>query len=185
MDKALVLALLLLTPIVSAVAAPAPAGLPVPLADARPANLAQGWSTLAPAQQRELRARYEAWKALDEDSRHRIRRAAVAVTQLPASKQQELRAQFENQDQMIRDGWWLGPELGALYPKLQPLFGFVPVEQRPAFLALLRQLDDGDRAQLALISQRTPPQDRDALRSELLAIPASQRAEWLRRNVNR
>ena len=69
------------------------------------------------------------------------------------------------------------------WPKLQPLLGYLPEAQREPMLALLRQLDARQLEQLGLLSQRTPPQEREALREELLATPAATRSEWLRRKL--
>lgn len=175
--------LLVLLPV--AVSLAAPATLPV---DALPASApATGpqshWAALAPAQQRELRARYAAWRALPESERQRVRRAAAEMAALPAAGREALRDRFLGLDRLHRDGWRLGPELGALYPKLQPLFGYLPEAQREPMLALLRQLDARELAQLSLLSQRTPPQEREALREELLAVPAAGRDEWLQRKL--
>jgi hypothetical protein len=165
-------------------AAPAP-GLPG-LAPAPPqlsASPAASWSALAPAQQRELRARYAAWQALPETERQRIRQAAARVATLPPAEREALRGRFLDQDQLHRDGWLLGPQLGALYPKLQPLLGYVPAEQREPLITLLRQLDAEQLTQLTLISQRTPPQDRAELRAQLLAVSVAGRSAWLREKV--
>lgn len=169
-----------------AVVAAPPAGLPG-LPPAQPpapsADPAVSWQALAPAQQRDLRARYAAWQALPETERQRIRQAAARVAGLPATEREALRARFADQDQLHRDGWRLGPQLGALYPKLQPLLGYVPAEQREPLMALLRRLDAEQLAQLTLISQRTPPQDRAELRAQLLAVSAAGRSAWLREKV--
>lgn len=141
------------------------------------------WSALGPVRQQELRARYAAWRALPESERQRVRAAAGAMAALPADERAALRDRFLGLDRLHRDGWRLGPQLGALYPKLQPLLGYLPEPQREPMLALLRQLDAQQLAQLALLSQRTPPQERDALRAQLLAVPASGRGEWLRRKT--
>ena len=160
-------------------------GLPAPVAQTPAASPAAQWSTLTPAQQRQARANYAAYKALDEASRQRIRAAAAAWAHLDRAEQQTLFARFHSQDHMVRSGWRLGPALGAVYTKLQPLLGYVPAHQREPLLALIRSLDDGQREQLVLISQRTPPQERAGLREQLLALPAGARAQWLRENVTR
>ena len=59
----------------------------------------------------------------------------------------------------------------------------LPEAQREPMLALLRQLDARQLGQLGLLSQRTPPQEREALREQLLAAPASARGEWLQRRL--
>jgi len=141
------------------------------------------WPALGPVRQQELHARYAAWRALPESERQRVRAAAAAVAALPADERAALHGRFLGLDRLYRDGWRLGPQLGALYPNLQPLLGYLPEAQREPMLALLRELDAGQLAQLALLSQRTPPQERDALRAQLLAVPAGDRGDWLRRKT--
>ncbi len=160
---------------------PAPAGAtPASMADTRsPAAFAQ----LSPEQQRQRRADYASWKALPEGERERIRQAAARFAALPAEQQQRLREQFQAQDQTFRDGWRLGPQLGMQFPKLHGLFGLVPPEQREAALAALRQLSPAQLTQLTLVAQRTPPQERDAVRSAFLAVPAAERDAWLKRQA--
>lgn len=161
----------------------APPAIPVPLAEAPVTNagLPARWNTLPPARQREVRARYKAWRALPESERQRQRDAAAGLAALPVVEQQALRARFAGLDRLYRDGWRLGPQLGAFYPALQPLLGYLPETQREPMLALLRQLDARQLGQLSRLSQRTPPQEREALRTELLALPAAGRAQWLQR----
>lgn len=155
-------------------AAPAPVAAP-----AAPASFAQ----LDAPQQRQRRADYAAWRALPESERERIRQAAARFNALPADQQQRLRQQFQAQDQAFREGWRLGPQLGLEFPKLHGLFGFVPPEQREAALAVLRQLSQAQLAQLTLVAQRTPPQERDKVRGAFLAVPAAERDTWLKRQA--
>ncbi|WP_269789880.1 DUF3106 domain-containing protein [Stenotrophomonas sp. Iso1] len=143
------------------------------------------WATMTPQLKRELRARYAAWQVLPEPERQRIAQAATALATMPVAQRDSLRARFQGMDQMHRDGWLLGPRLGALYAKLQPMLGYLPAEQREPMLALLHQLDAAQLEQLSLISQRTPPQERAALREQLLALAPAQRAAWLQQNVAR
>ena len=143
------------------------------------------WSTLTPAQQRELRTQYAAWRALDESERQRVRHAAAAFAALPGERRSALQVQFRNQDRLYRDGWRLGPRLGAAWPKLQPLLGYLPDGQRGPMLALLRQLDEKQLQQLVLVSQRTPPQDRERVRAGLLGTTAANRNAWLQTQVVR
>ncbi len=159
-------------------------GLQQPPAASAPAATPQAsWATMTPPQRRELRARYAAWRALPETERQRIRHAAASLASKSASDQAGVRAQFQNMDQMHRDGWLLGPQLGITYARLQPLLGYLPQDQREPMLALLRQLEPTELELLSLISLRTPPQGRQALRSELLAVPAARREAWLRAKV--
>lgn len=138
------------------------------------------WQQLDAAGRAEVRARYEAWGALSEADRARIREAQARFASLPPDQQQALRTQFQAMDALHRGAWLLGPRLGRYYVSLQPLFGFVPPAQRAPALAMLRSLDEPQLQQLAVIAQRTPPQDRAALRNELLALTPAARAQWLR-----
>ena len=186
MNKHLLAGLLLAVPIFPALAA-APASLPPVLDEAAQAVVgpAANWAALAPAEQRELRARYAAWRALPAAERQRIRSAAAALAALAPDKREELRQRFLGLDRLQRDGWRLGPQLGAVYPQLQSLLGYLPQAQREPMLALLHQLDAQQLAQLAVLAQRTAPPQRDALREQLLAVPAAERGQWLRQQLAR
>lgn len=191
MNKYVLASLLLALPLsLSAAPQPLSVPLPPPVPGTSPATPASTAAT-APAefvqldaqQQRQRRADYAAWRALPEAERERIRQAAARFNSLPADQQQRMRQQFQAQDQAFRDGWRLGPQLGLEFPKLHGLFGFVPPEQRETALAVLRQLNPAQLAQLALVAQRTPPQERDAVRSAFLAVPAAERDSWLKRQA--
>ncbi|MBB4127405.1 hypothetical protein GGR77_002719 [Xanthomonas translucens] len=151
-------------------------------APAAPAAAADPPPALTPAQ---LRERQAAWDALDATVQARLRQVASAFAGLPAEQQHTLRTQFAALDTLERHGWLLGPELGSEYWALQPLFGYVPDAQRTALLGLLRTLPAEQREHLALLSQRTPPQERATLRRELLAQGADTRAAWLRQRAAR
>lgn len=192
MNKSVFASLLLALPL-SLSAAPQSLSLPLPppVPGSSPAAPVPATATPAPAgfaqldaqQQRQRRADYAAWRALPEAERERIRQAAARFNALPADQQQRLRQQFREQDQAFRDGWRLGPQLGLEFPKLHGLFGFVPPEQRETALAVLRQLSPAQLAQLTLVAQRTPPQERDTVRSAFLAVPAAERDSWLKRQA--
>jgi hypothetical protein len=167
-------------------AAPQPLALPTPVSTPTPTTspaIPATAAALDPAQLRELRSRYAQWQALPEAERARIRDAARRVAALSAAQQQTLRATFNEQDQRFRDGWLLGPQLGQQFPKLQGLFGFLPAEQRAPALAVLHQLSVDQLAQLTLVAQRTPPQERDQVRSQFLALAPAGRDAWLREHV--
>lgn len=161
-------------------AADGPGAVATPRTAAPPA-----WPQLAPEQQRERRAQYASWRALSEAERQRVREAAARFAALPPAQQQDLRSQFQAQDQAFRDGWRLGPLLGEYFGRLQGLFGFLPPEQRAPALAVLRQLSREQVAQLALVAQRTPPQQRDSVRTAFLAVPPAQRDRWLQEQAGR
>ncbi len=176
------LVLIVALPLYAAVPTAVPA-LPSAAASVIPASTQGSWASMSPTQKREVRSRYAAWQALPASEQQRIRQAAAAIAALPDAQRQALRARYMAIDQMHRDGWLLGPQLGVLYPRLQPLLGYLPAAEREPVIALLRQLDAAQLEQLSLISQRTPPQQREELRTQLLALAPAQRDAWLREKV--
>ena len=143
------------------------------------------WKVLPLAEREDRRARYQAWLQLEQAERTRLRAVAAEIATFPPQRQQALRAQFDALDASQRRGWRLGPALGADYEKLQPLLAYVPPAQRLPLLAALRAMSAEQRTGLAVLAQRTPPQDREALRGELLALSPAQVAAWLRRRLDR
>lgn len=143
------------------------------------------WDAQVPARQRELREAWQAWRALPAQDQQRMRAAAAGFAALPPEQQQALRAQYDALDGSDKRGWLLGPELGADYPKLHALVAQVPPAQRDALLSALRAMSPEARADLGVLAQRTPPQEREALRKQLLAVPAAQRDAWLRDRLDR
>ncbi|WP_161964742.1 DUF3106 domain-containing protein [Xanthomonas arboricola] len=162
-----------------------PASAPALSAAPSAAQQRARWAALTPAQQADLRARYAAWKDLTATDRVVLRQARERLHSLPEDQQRALRTQFSAMDRLHRDGWRLGSQVGAFYPQLQPLIGYVPVDQRERLLAVLRSLDAGQLEQLAVLAQRTPPQDRDGLRDALLAEAPATRSAWLKRQLAR
>jgi hypothetical protein len=69
--------------------------------------------------------------------------------------------------------------MGRDWPRVAPLFAFVPEDQRAALLALLRSADAEDIDALERLAQITPPEERDALRLDLLRVPAAERRAWM------
>lgn len=142
------------------------------------------WDALSTAQRQDQRARYQAWLALDASERAQLQAVATEFATFPIERQQALRQQFMALDDSQRHGWLLGPALGADYEKLHPLIAYVPADQRLPLLAALRAMDANQRADLAVLAQRTPPQERDDLRAELLAVPPGTFASWLKRKLD-
>ncbi|WP_163839195.1 DUF3106 domain-containing protein [Pseudoxanthomonas sacheonensis] len=138
------------------------------------------WNALPLGEREERRARYQAWLQLEAGERDSLRALAAQVDAFPPERKQALRAQFDALDDVHQRGWRLGPVLGRDYPSLHPLLAYVSAPQRLALLARLRSMDAQQRADLAVLAQRTPPQDRQALRSELLSVSPAQTAAWLR-----
>lgn len=137
------------------------------------------WDALPPSQRGERRERYLAWWALPAHERVAVHAAMRHYAGLPADQQQALRAQFEALDRSQRRGWLLGPSLGADYPALQPLLAQMPVADHEAVLRVLRAMTRQQRIDLAVLVQRTPPQERDELRRALLSTSAANRQQWL------
>ena len=143
------------------------------------------WNALPPAEQAPRRDAWLAWVALPRAQRLRLRTTAAAYAALPIEQQLALREEFDALDGSERRGWLLGPVLGRDYPRLQPLLAQVPSAQRGRLLAMLRAMSPGERSDLAVLAQRTPPQERDALRRALLSTAAVDRAAWLRTQLDR
>lgn len=141
------------------------------------------WNALPSREREQRRARYQAWLQLDANERVSLRALAAQVEAFPPERKQALRAQFDGLDDVQRHGWRLGPALGRDYAALHPLLAYVPASQRLPLLAKLRSMDEQQRVDLAVLAQRTPPQDRQTLRSELLSVPPSEVATWLRRKL--
>ncbi len=142
------------------------------------------WHALPPAERARQREAWTAVQALPHAERVRLQAAAARYAALPEPERQALRARFDSLDLGMQRGWLLGPTLGAAWPGLHPLFAAMPpAQQAPAMLALRGTSPQG-AADLAVLAQRTPPQDRDALRAQWLAVPADQRDAWLRAQVD-
>lgn len=143
------------------------------------------WHALPDAQRRQQRERWQAWQALSPSERVRIETAAAQFAGLPVREQLDLRARHAQLDEAERRGWLLGPTLGADWAGLQPLLMQVPEQQRDALLEALRAMSAQQRADLAVLAQRTPPQARARLRADLLATPAGQRGAWMLEQLER
>jgi hypothetical protein len=143
------------------------------------------WDALPTSVRRERRESWLAWNALPADQRVQVRAAALAFAALDVAQQQALRAQFAQQDATQRHGWLLGPALGADFAALQPLLMQVPAIERKPLLDALRALTPSERIDLGMLAQRTPPQQRDALRRALLSTADGNRASWLQSELAR
>ena len=147
-------------------------------------RLAQ-WNALPEQARRARRERALAWRALPSAERAQVTLAATVFATLPPEQQQALRNQFDALDGRDRHGWLLGPVLGADYPKLQSLLSFVPAAEQARLLQVVRSMTVNERADLAVLAQRTPPEARDALRRALLSTAVGNRAAWLRMQLDR
>lgn len=143
------------------------------------------WHALPPAQRRERREDWQAWQALPAAERLQVHAAAIAFAADPLPGQQALRAEFAQLDASERRGWRLGPALGSGFAMLQPLLLQVPEGERLPLLAALRTLTPTQRSDLGVLAQRTPPEQRDALRRALLSTADGNRASWLQSELAR
>lgn len=139
----------------------------------------QRWDAL-PAQARGARrGAWQAWRALPAGERLRLRSIAARWRLLAVEDRAALRARFAALPADARHGWWLGPDMGRDWPRVAPLFAFVPESQRGPLLALLRAADAEDIDALERLAQITPPEERDVLRLDLLRVPAAERRAWM------
>lgn len=143
------------------------------------------WESLPRAERAARRERYLAWQALPATERTLIAAAATRYAALPEDQQQALRERFDALDSSERRGWLLGPVLGADYPALQPLLAQVPEDEHAPLLEVLRAMSPGQRRDLAVLVQRTPPQERESLRRELISTAAGNRDQWLWSRLDR
>lgn len=146
---------------------------------------ANAWAALSPDERRRRREQHAAWQRLTADEQAQLRAMAVRWQQLAPAQQQAWRARFDSLDRSEQHGWLLGPTLGADYARLQPLLAQVPAGEQAPLLHVLRALTAAQRADLAVLVQRTPPQERPLLRRELLSTAADQRQAWLWQRLDR
>ena len=139
----------------------------------------QRWTALPPKARAARRGAWQAWRALPAVERMRLRDTAARWRLLASEEQAALRARFDALPADARHGWWLGPELGRDWPRVAPLFAFAAESQRDPLLALLRAADAEDIDALERLAQITPPEERDALRLDLLRVPAAERRAWM------
>ncbi len=177
-------------PLLAWLQATAPAGLamaagevapvaPVAVAPDTEMQRMRAWDRLPPRERGQRRGAWEAWRSLPAAERVALRAVVVRWRTLPADAQTTLCMQFAAQSFDARMGWWLGPRIGADWPRVAALFGFVDAGERDAVLRLLRTATPDEVEALARLAQSTPPEARAELRRALLAQPAATRGAWL------
>ena len=160
--------------------APASANVATPADDTTAlAQRQQRWDALPAKARGAQRGAWQAWHALPASERLRLRGIAARWQMLAGEERIALRTRFEALPADARHGWWLGPGMGRHWPRVAPLFAFAPEGQRDALLALLRAADNEDIDALERLAQITPPEERDALRLDLLRVPAAERRAWM------
>jgi hypothetical protein len=145
----------------------------------------QRWDALSARVRGEQRGYWQAWRALAPGERVQLREIGLRVRQLSIEEQQALHERFATQASDARAGWWLGPRLGRDWPRVAALFGFVEPGERERLLRFLREARAEDIDACARLAQSIPPEERAALRAELLAQPNAQRGAWLQARLQR
>lgn len=143
------------------------------------------WDASPASVRGERRGRWQAWRALVPAERIQLRGIGWRLRQLSTEEQQALGERFAAQSSDARAGWWLGPRLGRDWPRVAALFGYVGEAERERLLRFLREATPGDLDACARLAQSIPPEEREALRAELLAQPTAQRGAWLQARLQR
>lgn len=160
------------------------AGLDAPARTALRERL-RDWDALAPTEKARRRGPFAAWLALSGAERGQLRGVAGRFAALPPAGQQALREAFEALPSDQRQDWWLGPDVGAGFAELRPLFAFVPEGERAALRDLLRELTPATRADLAILARRLPASEREALRRDLVDAAPADRETLVRERLSR
>ncbi len=149
------------------------------------AERAARWDALPPLERGRRREAWQAWRALPPMQREQVGGMSREFAARPVAEREALRARYRALDASVQHGWRLGPVLGADYWRLHGLLAQVPAEQREDLLRVLGEMTSAQRAQLSVLTQRTPPQERDGLRRDLVATPPGQRQQWLWEQLDR
>lgn len=163
----------------------APTGMPAARLDAAVESAAlarriRQWDALPPTVRGARRAHWQAWRALDAGERVQLRAIARRFQPVSTDARRVLQDRFDAQSPDARAGWSLGPRLGREWPRVAALFAYVEAGERDALLRLLREASADEIDALERLAQGTPPETRADLRRDLLAVPRSQRAAWLK-----
>ena len=143
------------------------------------------WDALAVADRAARRGQLAAWGNLSPAEQAWVRAIARSFVERSAEEQVAAREEFDALPAEARQAWWLGPALGEWFSPVQPLFAYVPEDQRPPLLAMLRDLSPQARTDLALLARRLPAAERERLRRELLDAPADQREALVHARLGR
>jgi hypothetical protein len=140
---------------------------------------AEAFNALPPLERAQLRLGFERFRRLGGSDRQALAAAEEAFQALPDSQQEALRSEFAalpGGPQSV----WAGAADSELLSLAGEAFGFVPAGEREPTLQLLAALDAEAHALLKAMARRLDASQREALRAELLAAPASERAALLR-----
>lgn len=139
------------------------------------------WDAMPAAERLAPRARFDAWQQLGPEGRATARVAATWLAQASPEQQQELADTFQalplnQQSRFLRDA-----ATRDVFDTIDAVFPFVPETARTETLALVRALQPAARTALREQAKRMSPQQREALRKKLLALPADARASAIAR----
>lgn len=139
------------------------------------------WDAMPAAERLAPRARFDAWQQLGPEGRATARAAATWLAQASPEQQQELADTFQalplnQQSRFLRDA-----ATRDVFDTIDAVFPFVPETARTETLALVRALQPAARTALREQAKRMSPQQREALRKKLLALPADARASAIAR----
>ncbi len=151
-----------------------------PAEQARRLDRLARWQALSPAQRAALRLNLPYWRALAPDrQRALVERLAGHAARSPSERARR-EAEFEALSPAERRALLPSPGRSELEALARRSFAFVPPEAQEATLEMLASLGPQARQDLETLSRRLAPWQREALREELLALPAAERAAWLR-----
>lgn len=143
----------------------------------------RAWDEQPAGERARRRAPFQSWHAMPTQERARLRAAQARLVAMPAAEQSALRAQFLALDADSQRLWWLGPSLGQELAPIAPLFAFLPEDDRPALLEVLRGLEPSARIALGQLAPRLGEAQRQALRKQLLVMPAEARGDFIRQRL--
>lgn len=144
---------------------------------------AGAWDALPAAERARRRERFEAFQRMPPEEQARLRREFQRFRGLPPEQRRRLREEFERMTPAERRAFLLGARARETAEVARRAFAFVPPEERPATLQMLREFLPEDRRRLRALAQRLPPPAREELRRELLARSVAERSAYLRERL--
>jgi hypothetical protein len=151
-----------------------------PIAQARLMQRLQQWLAFPAEARQQLRERHAVLGTLSVAEQQAVRRRAAELATMPADERLALRSRFAALRPDQRRALLTDATKQDIAEIAQRVFAFVPAEARADTLALVEQLSPADRELLQQIARRQAPWQREALRLELLRLPADKRSAYLR-----
>ena len=133
---------------------------------------------LQPERRAQLLERATQWQGLTAAQREAFTRRAAEWDALPRAERDARRVNYR--------AWQaLTPDERARLQALSARVRALPADERATLRAQFDALDGSERRDLGMLVYRTPPQQRDRLRRELLSTAAGQRDRWLWERLGR